>query len=93
MLFTKFYRPDGLNWECFYLCLKNVDDQIDQQLADILQAEHQDNVIHTNYLEIGPRLGMTSPWSGNTLSILHRLGLTMVTKIERSVLYHLTTDQ
>jgi len=60
------------------------------EIEEIIQAKHcafSSCIYHGDYFEVSNRTEMVSPWCSNVLTVLHRLGFTMVERIETSMLY------
>lgn len=56
-------------------------------LMRILQAVQNKKINHSNYVEVGPKLNFTTPWSSNTVQLLHQSGFHFISRVEKSNLY------
>lgn len=74
---------------CFYIeSSKEIDNKLEMPiLMRILQAVQNKKIKHSNYVEIGPKLNFTTPWSSNVVQLLHQNRFHFITRIEKSYLY------
>jgi phosphoribosylformylglycinamidine synthase len=100
----QFFRKQGQGFEwCYNVETSSPLDSQQLQILTWLLAEtfEQENFGDGSFLqpppgrivEIGPRLNFQTPWSTNSVAICHAVGLTQITRIERSRRYLLTDDE
>ena len=89
MLSTLYKSIDPTSEECYYI--EHSAPLLDylhilQQLCQTIHTTSQLPINgDTNIYEIGPLLNRVTPWSTNAVTILHRIGLTFVTRLEKSL--------
>ena len=84
MAFIRYYLPlDPTSELCYYIEYNGT--QLDiNALKSVLGVLQENSTLDSNVTEIGPKMAFRTSWCSNALNILHKCGLTNVTRIEKS---------
>ena len=86
LLLYKSYKKGFIN--CFRIWTfddKSLNDQDLKIIIDLIESENI-QFEKKNYIEVGPRLSMVTPWCTNVLTILRNSGVESIERIEKSLL-------
>ena len=87
--FLRLYKKDKLEHiVCYNIQTTSEVSSFDiSLLKNLFHADsYLENYIPSNYIEVGPRLSLITPWSSNCQSVIEKMGITTIERVEKTEL-------